>query len=416
VELAVSGADVVAAAQRLAGVAHQTPVLTSRTLDARTGAQLFLKAEHTQRGGAFKFRGAYNTLVQLSDAARRAGVVTFSSGNHAQAVALAGRELGIEVTIFMPHDAPLIKRDATAGYGAHVEVFDRYHDDRVALATAFAQRHGATLVPPFDDPQIIAGQGTVALELLQTVDDLDMLVVPVGGGGLIAGCAVAARHLRPAVRIIGVEPATRHVARHSLAAGERVAEPVADTIADGLQTTQLGVHTFTIMRALVDDVVGVDDAALVDTMRVLFERCKSVVEPSGASALAAILAGVVPVAGLRVGVVLSGGNVDADRFAMLGRWHAGHAYELNGARPRRDEACGRGVRFCCALGCLRDHVPQHVVEDSAVTVVRGFKRRIDPHRCGELDVASTDSDFARHGIVMAFEPNNVDQFTSGETQ
>ncbi len=316
-EPSVTGADVIAASLRLDGVAHRTPILTSRTLDAQVEATVCLKAEQMQRGGAFKFRGAFNALAQLPPIARKSGVVAFSSGNHAQAVALAGRELGIPVTIFMPHDAPQIKREATAGYGARIELFDRHQDDRLALATDFAHAYGATLVPPFDDPRIIAGQGTVALELLDQVGTLDVLVVPVGGGGLISGCAVAARHVHSGITVIGVEPAARTVARNSLARGQRTTEPVVDTIADGLQTTQLGTQTFAIMQTFVDDVVGVDDAALRTAMRWLFTRCKTVVEPSGAAALAAVLSGAVPVAGRKVGVVLSGGNVDSDRFAQL---------------------------------------------------------------------------------------------------
>lgn len=309
--------DVEAAAARLDGWAHRTPVVTSRSLDAATGATVFCKAENFQRGGAFKFRGAFNALAQLDDDARARGVVSYSSGNHAQAVALAGQLLEAPTTILMPSDAPQLKREATASFGAEIVLFDRYRDDRAELASRIVADRGATLIPPFDDPRVIAGQGTLARELCADVGELDVLVVPVGGGGLIAGCAVVAEQVAPHTRIVGAEPAARGIAARSLAAGRRLTGPVPRTIADGLQTTGLGAHPFAVIARTVDEIAQVEDAAMVAAMRLLFERCKLVVEPSGATALAAVLDGAVDVAGARVGVVLSGGNVDAATFAAL---------------------------------------------------------------------------------------------------
>ncbi len=306
-----------AAARRLAGVAHRTPVVTSRTLDARTGATAFLKCENLQRMGAFKFRGAYNRIAQLSPEARAAGVVAFSSGNHAQGVALAARLLGVPATIVMPEDAPAAKVAATREYGADVIFYDRNTMDRGSLAADLAAERGATLVPPFDDPAIVAGQGTVALELLEDVPDLDVLLVCTGGGGLLAGCAIAATALRPGIAMYGVEPAAGDDFAQSFARGERVEIPVPDTIADGQRTTAPGVLTFPIVRRLCAGIVTVSDDELRDAMRFAFERLKLVVEPSGASALAALLAGRVDVAGARVGVILSGGNVDAAHYAQI---------------------------------------------------------------------------------------------------
>jgi threonine dehydratase len=312
--------DVRAAADRLAGVAHRTPVLRSRTIDAWTGGELLLKAEHLQRMGAFKFRGAYNALMALDPVVRSRGVCTFSSGNHAQAVALSARLLGTQATIVMPHDTPDAKLAATRGYGADVVLYDRYTEDREALARTLAVDAGMTLIPPFDDDQVIAGQGTVALELIEeTADDgpLDVLVVCVGGGGLISGCATATRALSPRTRIVGVEPAVRDVARRSLASGALEIVDVPTTIADGQQGDRLGTRTLAIMRELVDEIVGVSDDDIRAAMRVLAERMKQIVEPSGASALAAVLAGAIDVRGQRVGVTLSGGNVSLERLAVL---------------------------------------------------------------------------------------------------
>jgi threonine dehydratase len=309
-------ADVEAAARRLAGVAHRTPVLTSRTLDERAGAQVFLKAECLQRSGAFKFRGAYNRLAQLDDDERRRGVVAFSSGNHAQAVALAAQLLGVHATILMPEDAPAAKLAATGGYGAEIVVYDRYTQDREQLGRQLQLERDAVLVPPFDDEAIMAGQGTAALELFQQVPDpLDVLVVPVGGGGLISGCSVVAKAQPTPVRVVGVEPEAGDDVRRSLEAGERVTIDVPQTIADGQQTTSPGVLTFEVIKGNVDEIVTATDDELVETMRFCFDRLKLVTEPSGVCGLAPVLAGRV--SGQRIGVIVSGGNVGADRFVQL---------------------------------------------------------------------------------------------------
>jgi threo-3-hydroxy-L-aspartate ammonia-lyase len=303
--------DLRAAAALLDGVARRTPVVTSRTLDERAGGRVFLKAENLQRGGAFKFRGAYNTIASLPPGV---DVFAYSSGNHAQAVALASGLLGRKATILMPEDAPELKVRATRGYGAEIVTYDRYTQDRDALGAALAEERGLALVKPFDDPLIMAGAGTAALELLAEVGELDLVVTPVGGGGLLSGSAIAARAAGVA-RVVGVEPAAGDDMRRSLASGERVRIDVPRTIADGLQTIQPGEHTFPVVQRLVDDVVTVTDEQLIEAMRFAFERLKLVLEPSGAAGLAAVLDGVVR--GARVGVVLSGGNVGADRFAEL---------------------------------------------------------------------------------------------------
>lgn len=310
--------DVRAAAGRLGGVAHRTPVLTSRTLDERTGATVFLKAECFQRVGAFKFRGAYNAVACLDPATRARGVVTFSSGNHAQAVALAAQLHGIPATIIMPEDAPPTKLVATRGYGAEVVIYDRYGEDRNAIGDRITAERGATLIPPFDHPDVIAGQGTAALELLEEVGELDLLLVCVGGGGLIAGCATAAKALQPAMTVIGVEPAAGDDWAQSMAAGKRVKLPaVPRTIADGQQTEAPGELTFAIVQPLIGGIALVTDDEIVAAMGFLFERLKVVAEPSGASALAALLAGKVEAAGKRVGVTISGGNVGLGQFLAL---------------------------------------------------------------------------------------------------
>jgi threo-3-hydroxy-L-aspartate ammonia-lyase len=311
--LPISIDGVNAAAARIDGIAHRTPLLRSRTLEARVGAPVALKAENLQRTGAFKFRGACNAVAAL----RPDGVCSVSSGNHAQALALAAREHGARATILMPSDAPASKRAATEGYGAEVIDFERYADDRDALARALAAERGLTLVHPYDDPLVMAGQGTVGLELAGELDDLDVVVVPVGGGGLIAGVATAVKALAPDARVVGVEPEAGDDVARSLRAGERVSVEVPQTIADGQQVTTPGAQPWEVIRALVDDVVTVADAEIVDAMRVLFERVKLVAEPSGATALAAVLAGRVAVRGGSVGVVVSGGNVDVARFAAL---------------------------------------------------------------------------------------------------
>ena len=309
--------DVRAAAARLDGVAHRTPVLSSRTLDERVGGRVSLKAETLQRGGAFKFRGAYNAVASLSADARARGVCSASSGNHAQAVALACALWDTRATILMPHDAPALKRAATEGYGAEIIGYDRYGEDRDTLLAELAARRGAATVHAYDDPPVMAGQGTVALELLAQAGELDVVVVPVGGGGLISGCATVTSALAPSARVVGVEPQASDDVVRSLASGRRERVAVAPTIADGQQTPSPGELTWPVIHALVDEVVTVTDAQIVDTMRFCFERLKLVVEPSGATALTAVLAGAVAVAGLRVGVVLSGGNVGAEAFAEL---------------------------------------------------------------------------------------------------
>ena len=314
--LPVTAADVEAAAARLEGVAHRTPAITSRTLDGLVGAQVWLKAENLQRAGAFKFRGAYNAIASL-DAAAEAGVAAYSSGNHAQAVALAASLLGRQAVILMPTDAPEAKVAATRGYGAEIVTYDRYTQDREALGRELATSRGLYLIPPFDHSDVVAGQGTVARELIADAGDLDVLVVPVGGGGLIGGCAVAAKAACPGIAVVGVEPAAGDDVRQSLEAGQIVKIPVPVTIADGLQTTAPGEVTFRIASALVDAVVTVEDDELRHAMRFLFERLKLVVEPSGAAGAAALLGGKVDVAGKRVGVVISGGNVGADQFCRV---------------------------------------------------------------------------------------------------
>jgi threonine dehydratase len=312
--------DVRAAARRIAGVAHRTPVLTSRALDEATGATVLLKAENLQRGGAFKFRGALNTVASLTDEQRGRGVATVSSGNHAQALALAARLHATRAVILMPEDSPAGKLAATVDHGAEVIRFDRYSQDREQLLAALVAERGLVPVHPYDDERVMAGQGTVALELIDDAGPVDLLLVPVGGGGLISGCATAAKALLDGVRVIGVEPEAGDDVKRSLAAGERVRIPVPRTIADGQQLPTPGERPFAVIRERVDDVALAGDAEIVDAMRLLFERVKTVAEPSGACALAALLAGRVPEArGRRVGVVISGGNVSAERFSELMR-------------------------------------------------------------------------------------------------
>jgi threonine dehydratase len=312
--------DVRAAASRLDGVAHRTPVLHSRTLDARTGASVYLKAECLQRGGAFKFRGAYNMISALPAEARGRGVAAYSSGNHAQAVAIAAGMLGSTAVILMPADTPAVKLAATRGYGAEVVTYDRYREDREALGEALAGERGLTLVPPYEHPAVMAGQGTAAVELLEEVPGLDLLLVPVGGGGLIAGCATAAKALAPGMRVVGVEPEAGDDTRRSLAAGQRVRIETPRTIADGQQADIPGRLTFEVNARLVDAVELVSDADILAAMAFLFDRMKLVSEPSGASAVAALLAGRVSAPGARIGVIVSGGNVGVARFCeLLGR-------------------------------------------------------------------------------------------------
>jgi len=316
-ELPVSYADIAAAAERLAGQAHRTPVMTSRTVNTRTGAEVFFKCENLQRMGAFKFRGAYNALAQLSAAERRRGVLAYSSGNHAQAIALAGTLLGIRTTIVMPDDAPAVKLAATRGYGGEVITYDKNETTREALGAALARERGLTVIPPYDHPHVVAGQGTAAKELIEDVGRLDWLLVCCGGGGLLSGCGIAAAHLAPGCKVVGVEPeagddATRSFRTRTL---QTVHNP--DTIADGARTPSLGKVTFPLVLAYVHDMMTVSDRELLDAMLYLWERMKIVVEPTGALAAAGLFKSAHDVRGKRVGVVISGGNVDFKAICKL---------------------------------------------------------------------------------------------------
>ena len=321
-ELAIGFADVAAAAGRLRGVAHRTPARTSRTADERTGASVFFKCENFQRMGAFKFRGAYNALARFTAEQRKTGVIAFSSGNHAQAVALSAKLLGMPSVIVMPQDAPAPKLAATRGYqqgqaGSEVVLYDRYTEDREAIGRRIAAERGMTLIPPYDHPDVMAGQGTAALELIEDVGPLDALLVCVGGGGLVSGCAVAAHSRSPGVKVWGVEPAAGNDVQQSLARGEIVHIDTPRTIADGAQTQHCGQLTFPVIRQLVSGVLTVSDEQLVATMRFFAERMKMVVEPTGCLAAAALLEGAIDLRGQRVGVILSGGNVDLAVFTRL---------------------------------------------------------------------------------------------------
>jgi threo-3-hydroxy-L-aspartate ammonia-lyase len=313
----VTFADVEDASTRVAGQAHRTPVATSRTLDARLSCRLFVKCENLQRAGAFKFRGAFNAMAQLDAGARSRGVLAFSSGNHAQAVALAGRELGIATTIIMPTDAPVVKQNATRGYGGDVVLYDRSLIRREALAAQLASERGLTVIPPYDHPHIVAGQGTAARELIEEAGPLDLLLVPCGGGGLLAGSAIAAAAMSPGCQVIGVEPAAADDATRSFRTGVLHTVHNPDTIADGARTPSLGAVTFPLIQRHVHDMVTVTDDMLIDTMRIVWERMKLIVEPTGALGAAAALHQVVAVRDRRVGVILSGGNVD---LAQVGGW------------------------------------------------------------------------------------------------
>ena len=315
--LPVSYADVAAAAARIAGHAHRTPVLTSRTVNARTGAEVFFKCENFQRIGAFKFRGAYNALAQLADEQKRRGVLAFSSGNHAQAIALAGQLLGIRTTIVMPDDAPPVKLAATRGYGAEVITYDKNATTREALGASIAAERGLSVIPPYDHPHVVAGQGTAAKELIEEVGRLDSLYVPCGGAGLLSGCAIAAAHLSPGCRVIGVEPAAGDDATRSFRTKTLQTVHNPDTIADGARTPSLGKITFPLVLAHVQDMTTVDDRELLDAMLYLWERMKIVVEPTGALGAAGLFKGSTDVAGMRVGVVISGGNVDLQAICRL---------------------------------------------------------------------------------------------------
>jgi threonine dehydratase len=313
----VSYADVEAAAARIAGVARRTPVMTSRSADAAAGASLFFKCESFQRAGAFKFRGAYNTIAALSDAERARGVLAYSSGNHAQAVALAGQLQGATTTIVMPHDAPAVKVAATRGYGGEVVFYDRYAENREEVAGRLAAERGLSVAPPYDHPQVIAGQGTATKELIEEVGPLDRLFVPLGGGGLLAGAALSAAALSPGCKVIGVEPEAGDDGRRSLAAGHVIHIPPPRSIADGAVVTHVGEVNFPILQALVSEIVTVSDAALVAAMRFFAERMKLIVEPTGCLGAAAVFSGAFHGPGERVGVLVSGGNVDLQRFAAL---------------------------------------------------------------------------------------------------
>ena len=309
--------DIRAAAARLQGVAHRTPVLRSRTLDQLLGAQVFMKAENLQRMGAFKFRGGFNAVNVLTDTQRARGVVAFSSGNHAQAVALAAQLHGCAATIVMPQDAPASKVAATRGYGAEVVIYDRYTEDRAAVAARIVAERQAELIPPFDHLPVMAGQGTAALELIEDVGALDALIVCAGGGGFLSGCAVAAKHLLPGIDVYGAEPQRGNDMQQSLRSGRIVSIEVPRTICDGQQTQAVGRQPFEVIQRLVRDVLTVPDRGVVDAMRFVFERMKVVLEPSGACALAALMHAPEAFRGRRVGVTLSGGNVDAARFVAL---------------------------------------------------------------------------------------------------
>ena len=310
-------ADIQAAAARLKGVAHRTPVLRSKTLDTLLGAQVFMKAENLQRMGAFKFRGGYNALNVLSDAERARGVVAFSSGNHAQAVALAAQLHGCKATIVMPEDAPALKLAATKGYGAEVITYDRYRQDRAEIAATVVKERNAVLIPPYDHLPVMAGQGTAALELIEDSGPLDALIVCASGGGLLAGCTVAAKHLVPGIQVFGSEPERGDDMRQSLRSGRIVSIDVPRTICDGQQTQSVGSLPFEVIKAMVSDILTVPDPVVVQAMRLAFERMKVVLEPSGANALAALMHHRERFKGQRVGVTLSGGNIGIERFIAL---------------------------------------------------------------------------------------------------
>ncbi|MEE4409481.1 MULTISPECIES: threo-3-hydroxy-L-aspartate ammonia-lyase [unclassified Serratia (in: enterobacteria)] len=312
----ITAADISAAAEILAGHALHTPVMTSHQADNLTGAKLFFKCENFQRVGAFKFRGAYNAIAQLSEAQRKAGVIAFSSGNHAQAMALAARELGVNVTIVMPNDAPETKLAATRGYGANVVIYQRHSENREEITQRLAAEHGLSIVPPYDYPQVIAGQGTATKELIEEVGPLDVLLVSTGGGGLLSGSAIAAHHWSPGCRVFGVEPQAGNDVQQAFRSGQPVRIPVPKTIADGAQTQQVGTLTFPIIQQYVEDILTVTDAQLCRQMRFFMERMKMVVEPTGCLAAAAAMNSQLDLRGKKVGVIVSGGNVDMDNIAQ----------------------------------------------------------------------------------------------------
>jgi len=309
--------DVAAASERIKGHAHRTPVMRSRSFDRELGAEVLFKCENLQRTGSFKFRGAFNALSKLDERQHRAGVVTFSSGNHAQAIALAARLLEIPATIVMPHDAPASKLAATRDYGGNVVIYDRYKEDREQISRTLAEQHGLTLIPPYDNPDVIAGQGTAAQELFEDAGPLDFLFVSLGGGGLLAGTALSTRALAPQCKLYGVEPEAGNDGQQSFRCGTIVRIDTPVTIADGAQTQQLGAYTFPIIRRDVDDILTATDAQLVDCMRLFASRLKLVVEPTGCLGLAAAREMKSRIHGKRIGVIISGGNIDLERFGSL---------------------------------------------------------------------------------------------------
>lgn len=315
--LAISFDNVKSAARAIKGVANRTPVLTSRTVNELTGYEVYFKCENFQRVGAFKFRGAYNALSRLSEAERAKGVVTHSSGNHAQGIALAAKLLGISAVIAMPTDAPASKLAATRGYGAEIALYNRQTQDRAEVSAKIARERGLTFIHPYDHPHIMAGQGTVALELLEDVPDLDVLVAPVGGGGLLSGCATAAKAIRPAIRIFGVETENANDWWQSFQKGERVKIPPPTTIADGMRTQQPGQLTYPVIREKVEEILLVSDAQVIETVKFLLLRMKILAEPTGAVAPAAVLQKMVGPSGSKVGVIISGGNIDVELLAQL---------------------------------------------------------------------------------------------------
>jgi threo-3-hydroxy-L-aspartate ammonia-lyase len=309
--------DIVDAAERMKGIAHRTPVLTSITANTLTGAELFFKCENYQRMGAFKFRGAYNSIAQFSVTQRKNGVATYSSGNHAQAIALSAKLLGVSATIVMPDDVPASKVAATKGYGGKVIMYDRYKEDREEIGKRLAEERGLTLIPPYDHPHVMSGQGTAAKELIEEVGKIDYLFVCLGGGGLLSGSALSAKALNPQCKVIGVEPEAGNDGQQSFRKGKIVTIAVPKTIADGAQTTHLGQYTFPVIQKYVDDILTVTDQQLLSTMRFFAQTMKMVVEPTGCLAATAAMSGVLPVKGKKVGVIISGGNVDLEVFARM---------------------------------------------------------------------------------------------------
>ena len=315
--LSISYEDIRAAHQRIQAYIHRTPVLQSSTLNQLVGAEVFFKAENMQRMGAFKFRGACNALLQFDEHQKKQGVVTFSSGNHAQAIALAARELKMRAVIVMPEDAPKIKIEATRGYGGEVVLYNRYTEDREAIGRKLAQEQGLSLIPPYDHPHVMAGQGTCVKELIEEVGDLDYLLVPLGGGGLLSGCALAAKTLSPKCTVIGVEPAAGNDGQRSFMSGAIVHIDTPKTIADGAQTQHLGQHTFPLIQKYVNAIHTVSDDELVAAMRFCASRMKTVIEPTGCLGIALAMQSTLDIRGKRVGIVISGGNVDIQRFAQF---------------------------------------------------------------------------------------------------